>query len=134
MALNLSPEKGVKLTKKDRAHVLKKMKQGWKASCLIPDYVFDENGDIQIASDKNRRVVKVVKILNDGIHIENALKSKTLRIPYEKVQAINKSKEVKNGLEIKMRDGKYVSFGIYNSYKYQQIMEFIANYIANHDH
>lgn len=134
MALNLSPEKGVKLTKKDRAHVLKKMKQGWKASCLIPDYVFDENGDIQIASDKNRRVVKVVKILNDGIHIENALKSKTLRIPYEKVQAINKSKEVKNGLEIKMRDGKYVSFGIYNSYKYQQIMEFIAYYIANHSH
>ena len=42
MALNLSPEKGVKLTKKDRAHVLKKMKQGWKASCMIPDYVFDE--------------------------------------------------------------------------------------------
>ena len=27
MALNLSPEKGVKLTKKDRAHVLTKMKQ-----------------------------------------------------------------------------------------------------------
>ena len=134
MALNLSPEKGVKLTKKDRAHVLKKMKQGWKASCLIPDYVFDENGDIQIGSDKNRRVVNVVKILNDGIHIEKALKSKTLRIPYEKVQAINKSKEVKNGLEIKMRDGKYVSFSIYNSYKYQQIMEFVANYIANHGH
>lgn len=134
MALNLSPEKGVKLTKKDRAHVLKKMKQGWKANCLIPDYVFDENGDIQIASDKNRRVVKIVKILSDGIHIEHALKSKTLRIPYEKVQGINKSKEVKNGLEIKMRDGKYVSFSIYNSYKYQQIMEFIANYIANHGH
>ena len=132
MALNLSPEKGVKLTKKDRAHVLKKMKQGWKASCLIPDYVFDENGDIQIASEKNRRVVKIVKILNDGIHIEKALKNKTLRIPYEKVQAINKSGEVKNGLEIKMRDGRYVSFSIYNSYKYQQIMEFIANYIANH--
>ena len=132
MALNLSPEKGVKLTKKDRAHVLKKMKQGWKANCLIPDYVFDENGDIQIASDKNRRTVKIVKILNDGIHIEKALKSKTLRIPYEKVQEINKSNEVKNGLEIKMRDGKYVSFSIYNSYKYQQIMEFIANYIANH--
>lgn len=134
MALNLSPEKGVKLTKKDKAHVLKKMKMGWKSSCLIPDYVFDENGDIQIASDKNRRAVKVVKILSDGIHIENALKNKTLRIPYEKVQAINKSNEVKNGLEIKMRDGKYVSFSIYNSYKYQQIMEFIANYIANHGH
>lgn len=50
MALNLSPEKGVKLTKKDRAHVLKKMKTGWKATCMIPDYVFDENGDIQINS------------------------------------------------------------------------------------
>ena len=132
MALNLSPETGVKLTKKDRAHVLKKMKQGWKANCLIPDYVFDEDGNIQIASDKNRRVVKIVKILNDGIHIEKALKSKTLRITWEKVAAINKSKEVKNGLEIKMRDGKYVSFSIYNSYKYQQIMEFMANYIANH--
>jgi len=132
VALNLSPEKGVKLTKKDRVHVLKKMKQGWKATCLIPDYVFDENGDIQIASDKNRRVVKIVKILDDGIHIEKALKSKTLRITYDKVQAINQTKEVKNGLEIKMRDGKYVSFSIYNSYKYQQIMEFIANYIANH--
>ena len=131
MALNLSPETGVKLTKKDRAHVLKKMKQGWKASCLIPDYVFDEDGNIQVASDKNRRVVKIVRILDDGIHIEKALKSKTLRITWSTVLAINKSKEVKNGLEIKMRDGKYVSFGIYNSYKYQQIMEFIANYIAD---
>lgn len=130
MALNLSPETGVKLTKKDRAHVLKKIKQGWKATCLIPDYVFDENGNIQIASDKNRRIVRIVKILDDGIHIEKALKSKTLRIQWNKVLAINKSTEMKNGLEIKMRDGRYVSFSIYNSYKYQQIMEFVANYIA----
>ena len=130
MALNLSPETGVKLTKKDRAHVLKKMKQGWKATCLIPDYVFDENGNIQIASEKNRRIVRILKFKDDGIHIENALKNKTLRIPWKKIAAINKSKEVKNGLEIKMRDGRYVSFSIYNSYKYQQIMEFIANYIA----
>ena len=130
MALNLSPEKGVKLTKKDRAHVMKKMKQGWKATCLIPDYVFDENGNIQIASDKNRRSVRIVKFKDDGIHIENALKSKNLRINWKKIAAINKSKEVKNGLEIKMRDGRYVSFSIYNSYKYNQIMEFIANYIV----
>ena len=61
MALNLSPEKGVKLTKKDRAHVLTKMKQGWKANCLIPDYIFDENGDVQIGLEKNRRIVKIVK-------------------------------------------------------------------------
>ena len=131
MALNLSPEKGVKLTKKDRAHVLKKMKQGWKATCLIPDYVFDENGDIQINSDMNRRVVKIVKVLDDGIHIEKALKSKTLRIRWDKIAGISKSNEIKNALEIKMRDGKYVSFSIYNSYKYQQIMQFIADYIAN---
>lgn len=76
MALNLSPEKGVKLTKKDRAHVLKKMKTGWKATCMIPDYVFDENGDIQINSDINRHLVKLVKFQNDGIHIEKALKQK----------------------------------------------------------
>ena len=50
------------------------MKQGWKATCLIPDYVFDENGDIQIASDINRRVVKTVRFKDDGIHIEKALK------------------------------------------------------------
>ena len=131
MALNLSPEKGVKLTKKDRAHVAKKIKQGWKATCLIPDYVFDEDGNIQINSDMNRRVVKIVKILDDGIHIEKALASKTLRIPWNMITEINKSKEVKTGLEIKMRDGRYVTFSIYNSYKYQQIMEFIANYIVN---
>ncbi|WP_298517897.1 hypothetical protein [uncultured Methanobrevibacter sp.] len=129
MALNLSPEPGVKLTKKDRAHVLTKMKQGWKANCLIPDYVFDENGNIQIESDMNRRVVKIVKIKDDGIYIEKALKSKTLRIPWDKVALISKSKEVKDGLEIKMHDGKYVAFSIYNSYKIQQITQFIANYI-----
>ena len=131
MALNLSPETGVKLTKKDRAHVLKKMKQGWKANCLIPDYVFDENGDIQIASDKNRRIVKVVKINDNGIFIEKALKSKTLSIQWNKIAQINMSSEVRDGLEIKMRDGKYVAFSIYNSYKIKQITEFIANFIAD---
>ena len=131
MALNLSPEPGVKLTKKDRAHVLKKMKQGWKATCLIPDYVFDENGDIQIGLDKNRRIVKIVKILDDGIHIEKALGSKTLRIQWQKIASIHNSNEIKDGLEIKMKDGKYVAFGIYNSYKIKQNTQFIADYIAN---
>lgn len=130
MALNLSPETGVKLTKKDRAHVLKKIKQGWKATCLIPDYIFDEDGNVQIGLEKNRRIVRIVKILNDGIHIEKALKSKTLRIKWEKISSINSSKEVKDGLEIQMRDGKYVTFSIYNSYKIKQNTEFIANYIA----
>ena len=130
MALNLSPETGVKLTKKDRAHVLKKMKQGWKATCLIPDYVFDENGDIQVSSDINRRIVRTVKFKDDGIHIEKALKNKTLRVPWIKIVAINQSKEVKDGLEIQMNDGKYVAFSIYNSYKIKQITEFIANYIV----
>ena len=36
-----------------------------------------------------------------------------------------------DGLEIKMRDGKYVSFSIYNSYKIKQNTEFIAKYIEN---
>ncbi|WP_407454953.1 hypothetical protein [Methanobrevibacter sp.] len=131
MALNLSPEPGVKLTKKDRAHVLKKMKQGWKATCLVPDYVFDENGDIQIGLDKNRRIVKIVKILDDGIHIEKALGSKTLRIQWQKIASIHKSNEIKDGLKIKMKDGKYVAFGIYNSYKIKQNTQLIADYIAN---
>ena len=130
MALNLSPEKGVKLTKKDRAHVLKKIKQGWKATCLIPDYIFDDDGNIQIGLEKNRRIVRVVKILDDGIHIEKALKTKTLRIKWEKIASINSSKEVKDGLEIQMRDGRYVTFSIYNSFKIKQNTEFIANYIA----
>lgn len=131
MALNLSPETGVKLTKKDKAHVLKKMKHGWKASCMIPDYVFDEDGNIQIASDKNRRLVKIVKFKDDGIYIEKALKSKTLRITWDKIAVISLSKEVRDGMEIKMHDGKYVAFSIYNSYKVKQITEFIANYINN---
>ena len=131
MALNLSPETGVKLTKKDRAHVSKKMKQGWKATCLIPDYVIDENGDIQIGLEKNRRIVKIVKVLDDGVHIEKALGNKTLRIQWHKIASIHNSNEIKHGLEIKMRDGKYVAFGIYNSYKIKQNTEFIANYIAN---
>ena len=131
MALNLSPEPGVKLTKKDRAHLLKKMKKGWKATCLIPAYVFDENGDIQIGLEKNRRIVKVVRILDDGIHIEKALESKTLRIQWQKIASISNSKEVKDALEIKMKDGKYVAFGIYNSYKIKQNTKFIADYIAN---
>lgn len=130
MALNLSPETGVKLTKKDKAHLLKKIKQGWKATCLIPDYIFDDDGNIQIGLEKNRRIVRVVKILDDGIHIEKALKTKTLRIKWEKIASINSSKEVKDGLEIQMRDGRYVTFSIYNSYKIKQNTEFIANYIA----
>lgn len=67
MALNLSPEKGVKLTKKDRDHVAKKLKQGWKGKVMIPDYVFDEDGNIYIGSENNRGFVKVIKILDDGI-------------------------------------------------------------------
>ena len=129
MALNLSPEPGVKLTKKDRAHVLKKMKKGWKATCMIPDYVFDDNGNIQIASDKNRRVVKIVKFKDDGIYIEKALKSKNLRLTWDKIAVIGKSNEIRDGMELKLHDGKYITFSIYNSYKIKQITQFIAEYI-----
>jgi len=131
MALNLSPEQGVKLTKKDRGILARKIKQGWKAKCLIPDYVFDENGDIQVASQKNRLVIKKVKILDDGIYVENALKSKTLRIPWDKISLVEPTKEIKDGLKIGMFDGKYIVFSIYNSYKIQQNTQFIINYIQN---
>ena len=131
MALNLSPEQGVKLTKKDRVQVARKIQQGWNANCLIPDYVFDENGDIQIGSPKNRRVVKKVKILDDGIHFEKALKTKTLRITWDKISQVELTKEVRDGLKIGLYDGKYVVFSVYNSYKIQQITEFIVNYIQN---
>ena len=131
MALNLSPEQGVKLTKKDRVQVARKIQQGWKANCLIPDYVFDENGDIQIGSPKNRRVVKKVKILDDGIHFEKALKTKTLRITWDKISQVELTKEIRDGLKIGLYDGKYVVFSVYNSYKIQQITEFIVNYIQN---
>lgn len=130
MALSLSPQTGVKLTKKDKADVLKKIKRGWKSTCLIPDYVFDESGNIQINSDKNRRLIKIVKILDDGIHIEKALKNKTLRIRWNLISSISQSKEIKNSLKIELKDGKYVAFEIYNSYKIRQITQFIANYIA----
>ena len=98
MALNLSPEQGVKLTKKDRVHVAKKIKQGWKATCLIPDYGFDENGDIQVMSDRNRRAVKIVKIKDDGIYIEKALKSNP-----ELRQAYESDEVVKNLVDMSMR-------------------------------
>ena len=110
MALNLSPEQGVKLTKKDRVHVARKIKQGWKANCLIPDYGFDDNGDIQIMSDKNCRNVKIVKIKDDGIYIEKALKSKNLRISWDKISGVSPTKEIKDGIKIDMYDSKYVVF------------------------
>ena len=46
MALNLGLEKGVKLSKKDKARLMKKIKQGWKATCLVPDYGFDESNNL----------------------------------------------------------------------------------------
>ena len=80
-------------------------------------------------SDKNRRNVKIVKIKDDGIYIEKALKSKNLRIPWDKISGISPTKEIKDGIKIDMYDGKYVVFNVYNSYKIQQITEYIFNYI-----
>ena len=50
---------------------------------------------------------------------------------HPKIDNNRNSNEIKDGLEIKMRDGKYVAFGIYNSYKIKQNTSFIADYIAN---
>ena len=129
MALNLSPEKGVKLTKKDRDHVAKKIKQGWKGKVLIPDYVFGEDGNIYINSEENRRFVKIIKILDDGIYIEKALKNKTLIIVWDKIAVIRPTNRIKDSLELVLTDGKTVVFEIYNSYKKQQITNFIIYYV-----
>lgn len=131
MALNLSPQPGVKLTKKDKAHILKKIQRGWKSKVLLPDYGFDEEGNIQVLSSNNRRAVKIVKILDDGIYIEKALKSKNLRIPWEKINLIQETNNIKDGLEITLVDGKKVGFEVYNSYKIMQIKEFIINHVNN---
>ena len=64
-----------------------------------------------------------------GITIEKALKSKNLRIPWGKISLVSPTKEIKDGLKIDMYDGKYVVFSIYNSYKIQQITQYIFNYI-----
>ena len=93
------------------------------------DYGFDDNGDIQVMSERNRRAVKIVKIKDDGIYIEKALKSKNLRIPWDKISLVSPTKEIKDGVKIDMYDGKYVVFNIYNSYKIQQITQYIFNYI-----
>ena len=61
-------------------------------------------------SDRNRRAVKIVKIKDDGIYIEKALKSKNLRIPWGKISLVSPTKEIKDGLKIDMYDGKYVVF------------------------
>lgn len=129
MALNLSPEKGVKLTKKDKSHIDRKIKQGWKSTVLLPDYGFDENGDIHVYSQNNRRAVKIVKILDDGIYVEKALKNKTLRIPWGKISLIQPTKEIKDGLRVQMADGKYIVFTVYNSYKLQQISNYVIQYV-----
>ena len=62
---------------------------------------------------------------------ENALKNKTLRVPWDKISLIEPTKEVRDGLKIGMYDGKYIVFSIYNSYKIQQNTQFIINYIQN---
>ncbi len=80
-------------------------------------------------SERNRRAVKIVKIKDDGIYIEKALKSKNLRIPWDKISLVSPTKEIKDGVKIDMYDGKYVVFNIYNSYKIQQITQYIFNYI-----
>ena len=43
-------------------------------------------------SDRNRRAVKIVKIKDDGIYIEKALKSKNLRIPWGKISLVSPTK------------------------------------------
>lgn len=129
MALNLSPEKGVKLTKKDRDHVVKKIKQGWKGKVMIPDYIMGDDGNIYVDSPINRRLYKVIRFKDDGIYIEQAFNGKTLRIVWDNIAIVQPTNKIKDAIELILRDGKSVVFEIYNSYKLVQNTEFIINYI-----
>ncbi len=129
MALNLSPEQGVKLTKKDRERILKKLKKGWKSTVFLPDYGFDENGDIQVMSDKHKRAVRITKMLDDGIYVEKALKSKTFRVPWSMISYVQPTKKFKDSIELSLTDGKKVYLSLWNSYKIQQNTQFILDFI-----
>lgn len=90
---------------------------------------FGEDGNIYINSEENRRFVKIIKIRDDGIYIEKALKNKTLRIVWDKIAVIRPTNRIKDSLELVLTDGKTVVFEIYNSYKKQQITNFIIYYV-----
>lgn len=130
MALNLGLEKGVKLSKKDKARLMKKIKQGWKATCLVPDYGFDESNNLILKSENIRRIIKNVKIEEDGIFIEKAIENdKNLKVTWNSISKISNSKEMRDGLKIELHNELSISFSIYNSYKVKQITQYIANYI-----
>jgi hypothetical protein len=130
MALTMRPEKGVKLTKQDKHKLDKKLSKGWKSTILLPDYKIDDNGSLTTASDKIRRSIKIVKILDDSIMIEKAInRKKNVRISWGRISIIQKSRDLKDGLDITLVDGTKIEFTVYNSFKINQIMDYIIDYV-----
>ncbi|MDL2246936.1 hypothetical protein LJB96_04890 [Methanobrevibacter sp. OttesenSCG-928-K11] len=130
MALTMRPEKGVKLTKQDKHKLEKKISKGWKSTILLPDYKIGEDGSLTTATDKTRRSIKIIKILDDSIMIEKAInRKKNIRISWGRIALIQKSRDLKDGLEITIVDGTKIEFTVYNSFKINQIMDFIINYV-----
>lgn len=130
MALDMIPEFGVKLTKKDRERVLKKLEKGWKSTVYLPDYGFDENGNIQVMSDKHKRAVKITRMLDDGIHVEQALKTKTFRVPWSMISYFRPTNKYKDSLEFRLKDGKKIYLSLWNAYKFEQNMQFVLEFIS----
>lgn len=130
MALTMRPEQHVKLTKNERNKLAKKIQKGWKSTIMLPDYGIDDNGQLIIRSDKIRRNIKFVKILEDHILIEKAIdKKKNIAITWDRIHVIQNSMDLRDGLEIIINDGTKIEFSIFSSFKIAQTKEFIINYV-----
>jgi len=132
MSLTMRPEKNVKLTKNDRKKLEKKLKKGWKAKIMLPDYGIGEDGSLTIRSDKVRKAFKAVKILEDGILIEKAIDNKkNIKITWGRISLIQNSRDLRDGLEITISNGTKIEFSIYAAFKIDQIKQYIIQYVNN---
>jgi len=130
MSLTMRPERHVKLTKKDRTKLDKKIKKGWKATIMLPDYGIGDNNELIFRSDKIRRQIKFVKILDEAILIEKAIDNKkNINIPFNRISLIVNSRDLKDGLEVNIVDGTRIEFSVYSSFKLQQTKDYIINFV-----
>lgn len=132
MPLTMRPERNVKLTKQERAKLAKKIKKGWKSNILLPDYGIGEDGSLITRSDKIRRTIKMVKILDDSILIEKAIDNKkNIKIAWDRISSIKPSKDLRDALEVDIVNGSKIEFSIYSSFKLEQTMDYIIKYVDN---
>jgi hypothetical protein len=126
----MRPERHVKLTKQDKNKLKKKLKKGWKSKIVLPDYTVTEDGSLAVKSDKLRRAIKMVRILDDSIFIEKAInKKKNIKIAWSRISLIQPSRDLKDALEVTIADGSIIEFEVYSSFKVDQIKGYIIEYV-----